>query len=99
MTPEDNQPEFPSSSKKKKPAQAGQAKNPHQQIKREETRLVGGSPGIPGPRGWSSATPAHQARKISLQAGKKAALLPKAGEGVKVTEKGGGTEINKIETD
>lgn len=33
------------------------------------------------------------------QAGKKAALLPKAREGLKVTEKGGGTKINKTATE
>lgn len=43
--------------------------------------------------------PSSPGEENQSQAGKKAALLPKAGDGVKVTEKGGGTEINKIETD
>lgn len=88
MTPEDNQPELPSSSKKKKTRSSRASKKPHRQIKRGETRLVGGSPGIPGLEQRHLSSPGEENQ---APADKKAALLPKAGEGVKVTEKGGGT--------
>lgn len=50
-------------------------------------------------RGTKQRHPGSPGEEKQSQAGEKAALRPKARGGAKVTEKGGKTQINKIETD